>query len=373
MGRLIYSNISAPYIHYPVIDFVLNIRELYEEGDLLIICFWDYDVYNFETQQSKLAGDNAKIREITGELSKLLSSLHINHKILYLSDGIRRINNHEDLFNLLLTSQNNVKIGDFSDIYKRNKYLLLRPTTIGKINFMIVDYLIALFFKELYPNLAKNRRISVYHTGERFLGVKGAIEKAVSANELVVNFPTIEYWKSLPIFNYLSGNWISTAMSKAEIEKILKDNISDKQAFKDLVSIGIKLKDPLLDHKINSFIKDIDKMDNLMIVKNVTDVLMHYLTFIKKLMDDSEEGEIKKITYIDSKEKFKKILESLNPSKLEILKYCNGKNTIEEIINLVSMKPSSVRSYLSNMKKEKLINSSKKPLRLIDELVISFE
>ena len=45
---------------------------------------------------------------------------------------------------------------------------------------MVIDYLIALFFSQLYTNLAKGKRIEVYHTGERFLGVKEEIERAIS-------------------------------------------------------------------------------------------------------------------------------------------------------------------------------------------------
>ncbi len=162
-------------------------------------------------------------------------------------------------------------------------------------------------------------------------------------------------------------------MSKGEIEKIIKQNISNKEILKDLVCIGTKLEDPSLTHKINALIKNINKLNKEVLIKDVTEILNHYLSIVKKMIDSSEDENIKKITYIDSKEKFKKILETLNPSKLEILKHCNGKNTTEEIVELVSMKPSSIRSYLSIMKKEKLITNSKKPLRLIDELIISFE
>jgi hypothetical protein len=375
MNKIIYSNISASRIHYLVIDFILNLKEFYEKGDTLILCFWDYDVYNFDNKDANVSDNRIKIREITGELSRLLNGLEIEHKIIYLSDALHRINNHEDLFNLLVNCYNSITMGKIEDIYKNNKYLKLRPSTLGKINFMVVDYLVALFFKELYPTLSKGKSVDIYHTGERFLGIKDSVEEMISKKELVVNFPAIKYWRALPILNYSSGNWISAAMSRNEIEKIIRENYpKDKDTLKDLIKIGLRVEDSVLDHKINSFLSEIDKIkDHEVIVQEIANIFLSYFEYIKSLIEQSEESEIKKITYVDSKEKLQKVLETLNPSKLEILKQCNGKNTVEDIIKHVSVKESSVRSYISRMRNEKLITNSKKPIRLVDEILISFD
>lgn len=374
MSKIIYSNLSATGVHYPAVDYLLNIHEFYEEGDLLILCFWDYEIYNFKNAQKKISNDAIKVREITGELSKLLNGLKIDHKIIYLSDGIRRINNNEEFFTLLLNCYNSITMGKIEDIYRKNKYLKLRPTTLGKINFMVIDYLIAIFFKELYPSLSKGKQVDIYHTGERFLGVKEAIEETISLNELVVHFPSIKYWKALPILNYTTGNWISAAMSKAEMERVIGENYpEDKNVLKDLIRLGLRINDPSLKHKIESLLKDIEETTNKeRIIQETAKIFHSYFSYVKSLIDKSEESEIKKITYVDSKEKFEKVLGAINPAKLEILKYCNGKHSIEDIIKQSSIKESSVRSYLSRMKKEKLITNSKKPLRLVDEIVIDF-
>lgn len=372
MGKIIYSNISATSIGYPVIDFLLNIKEVYEEGDLLILCFWDYEIYNFRKKE-KISENKTKIREITGQLSKLLNGLEMEHKIVYLSDSIKRINSREDIFELLLDCYNNITMGDIEEAYKKDKYLTLRPSTLGKINFIIMDFLVSLFFKEIYPTLTKGRPIDVYHTGERFLGIKKYMEEAISRSELVVSFPLIRYWKTLPILNYVDGNWISLSMSKSEIERIVRDNFpKDKNVLKDLISIGLRLNDESLNHKIASLFKKLDSTkEKELLVQDIAEVFMHYFSIIRKLIESSEEGEIKKITYIDSKDKLQKILELINPSKLEILKHCDGRNSVEDIVHLVSMRESSVRSYLSRMKKEKLVTNNKKPLRLIDEIIIN--
>jgi predicted regulator of amino acid metabolism with ACT domain len=163
-------------------------------------------------------------------------------------------------------------------------------------------------------------------------------------------------------------------MSKAEMEKVIGENYpEDKEILKDLIRLGLRIKDSSLKHKIESLIKDIDKPHNKeIIIQETAKIFYSYFSHIKSLIENSEESEIKKITYVDNKEKFEKIFKNINPAKLEILKHCDGKNSIEDITQKVSMKESSIRSYISRMKNEKLITDSKKPLRLIDEIVINF-
>ena len=96
MGRLIYTNVFALNIHYPLVDYILNIKTYIGEDDELIVCFWDIDVYSFNIASKKGASQAAKFREVVKELSRLLSSLKIKHKFLYLTDSIKRINNKKN-------------------------------------------------------------------------------------------------------------------------------------------------------------------------------------------------------------------------------------------------------------------------------------
>lgn len=377
MGKIIYTNIFASKIHYPVIDYLLNIKKFYEPEDKLILCFWDYEIYTFQVfSKNTQAHQNIKVKEIVNELSRLLNSLNINHQFIYLSDSLKRINNNSNIYDLLLTCYTYISMGKIQDTYNNNKYLKLRPTTLGKLNFMVTDYLIALFFKELYPNIAKNKNVSIYHTGERFIGIKDSIEKAIAQFELIINFPKIKYWKTLPILNYSKGNWISASMSYNEIVSIIETKLPNNiESIKDLICIGLKLDDNTLNYTINSLIKELDKgkINKDILIFEVAKILEMYFNKIKELIEQSQSANIKKITYINNNKEFAKILESINPAKMSILKYCNGKNTIDDIIKLVNMKESSIRSYISRMKKEKLINNSKKPIRLVDEIIINFE
>ncbi len=368
MSKLIYSNIAASGINYPVTDFLLNIKEFYDKGDILILCYWDFNIYTFKNLDSQV------IRNITSQISKFLTSIGVKHKIIYLSDALKRINNEEKLHEIFLNCLTNITIGELEDFYKKNNYLKIRPATLGKINFMVADYITALFFDELYPHLSKNKKINIYHTGERFLGLKGSIERVLGTLDLIIDFPEIQLWKTLPILNYTQGNWISASMSKKEIEKIIKANSPiPKEEIKDLIKIGLRLNDPSLKNQIDSFYSKLDTMDLELITLELTEILNLYFYKIKQLIEISDEGTIKKVTYVNSKEKFKKIFERINSSKLDILKHCNGSNTIDDIIKKVFMKPSSVRSYISRMKNEHLITQDKKPKRLVDEIIINLE
>ncbi|MBU0461787.1 MAG: hypothetical protein KJ574_04335, partial [Nanoarchaeota archaeon] len=82
--------------------------------------------------------------------------------------------------------------------------------------------------------------------------------------------------------------------------------------------------------------------------------------------------ELKKINYIRDPKNLKAILNILSPSKMEILKLCDGTRTIRDIVDKSPMKESSTRSYLSRLKAQNIITGDPKPKRKVDEVLISF-
>lgn len=367
MGKLSYSSIATISINYPVTDLILHIKEHYEEGDTLVLCFWDFSSFN----TGSITKENTRF--VVNQLSKLLNALEIKNHIIYLSDALQRINNDEKISRMFFSSLLNINFEKINKVYGNYKYLRLDNSTLGKMNFIVADYIIALFFDQLYPDLSKGEKIKVYFSSERFLGVKSEIEEAVSRGS-AIEFPQVNYWKKIPILNHSTKEWISSTMSKKEIESEIKVNwpIKDETII-DLVSVGLRLKNNSLTEKINSFIQKIGKLNDEIKIREIVDIFYSYFYNIKKLIQSAEEGNIKKITYVNTKEKFKKIIGNINPAKFEILRYCDGERTVEDIINAVSIKESSVRTYLSKMKNENLITHSKKPLRLVDEIIVAFE
>src|SRR3989344_712405 len=203
-----YTSISTTNINYPITDLLLDIKSHCDEEDVLVICYWDYDSFDIET----IGTDSS--RYIVNQISKLLSGLNIKSNIIYMSDAIRRINHNEDVSRVLTSAKFNIKFNKILEIYKKNKYMDLSRATLGKVNFLATDYIICLFFNELYPELAKGKLIKYYHNTDRFLGIKKEVDEIVSKVSSPVEFPQVIYWKSAPILKYSSREWISIKMSK---------------------------------------------------------------------------------------------------------------------------------------------------------------
>lgn len=376
MKRLIYTNLHGYGLHYPLIDYLLNIKSFYQKGDFLVVNFWDLQTYYFEAGGFVNHIENKKaVREMSTEISQFLNALGIRHKIIYLSDGIRRLNSREHLFTILLNCYGQIRFADIEDTYVKHKYLKLRPTTLSKINYMVIDYLICIYFDTLYPNVSQGMNPSIYHTGERFSGIRENIERTLQWSDSLVTLPKVCYWKALPLLNYNQENWMNITMNKSDLNDVIEEFYDDdKTMLKDLVSIVCRLNNKRLNHKVNELYTLIDDDgDREMIIEETTDIIYEFFSRIRDLIRKSRTSEIKKITYVETKEHLHKVLSTINPSKLEILKLCNGENTIADIIEKTSMKESSVRSYISRMKVEGLITNAKKPLRLTDEIVINFE
>lgn len=376
MKRLIFTNVHAFDIHYILVDYILNIKSFYQEGDKVIVCFWDVEMYNQHLDEySSYLDSRTKVREITSEISKLLSCLGISHTIIYLSDGLRRINMDDRIFSTLLSCYQSVRFKDVSSFYNESKYLDVGETTIGKINFMITSFVMAVFFKELYSSISKGKNPTVFYTGERFLAVKKRLCNAILDEDPAKVFPELELWKTLPILNYKKKDWISMSMKREDIYKIVSEYFTeDKDMLKDLVSIGLRTEHDVLAHEVKEIYKLIDnKVKKEVLVGRVTDFFIHFFAYIRELTQKPGAGDIKKIKYINDPNGYRHVTESITPVKMEILKYCDGTHLISDIVRKVKVKESSVRSYISRMKKEKLISDDKRPMRAMDEIVINFD
>jgi predicted transcriptional regulator/predicted transposase YbfD/YdcC len=361
-------SIATISINYPVTDLILDIKSHIDEKDTLIICFWDFDNFNIETIGTK----NSRV--LVNQISKLTNGLNIKNHIIFMSDAISRINRDENLSRALTSIKFNINFIKIQEIYEKHKYLDLQRATLGKVNFIATDYFISVFFKDIYPELAKGNQIDYIHSSDRILAIKAEADEKISKFMSPVKIPKIIFWKKIPILNFISREWISVDMSKKEIELEIRRNWPiDEKVIKDLIGIVLKLKNSILESRVQAFYEEMEEMNDERKIQEIVEIFYSYFFHIKQLIVSSEEENIKKITYIENRNQLKNILKTLNPAKLEILKACDGSKNIEEIIQKVLMNSNSVRSYISRMKKEGLITNSKKPLRLVDEIIINLE
>ncbi len=388
MRKIFYANIFCNSLHYPVIDYLINIKKNMKKGDKLILCFWDKNVYNFQNQSYTnfyKKETNEQIKELVDNLSNILDSWNINHNFIFLSDAIDRMLSLDKANDLFFRSLGNISIGYIEDSYINEKYLRIRPITLGKIAYMIMDYLIALFFSDLYPSF-KITKIDYYVTGKRFMPIQTVIDDIISDDGIIVDFPNILTTRSVPIMNYDNGKWIGIEMSKLELEREVRKQFEKGVDYSMVCDIFAILRELVTNDEfiisknminekmhLNKLLTQFKGLEEENKIMTIVENLYKYLQIVKESLLKPNNTRLKKINYIRSKEQLSEILSFLNPNILEILKLCDGKNDMKEIIEKSPLKPSSTQSYLSNLRKKNIISKDKKPIRNVNEILISFE
>ncbi|MBT4174883.1 hypothetical protein HOC80_01635 [archaeon] len=383
MKRVFYANLYAESLHYPMIHYIQDLKDTMKKGDKLILCIWDKRIYSF--QKPEAVDFRTKQKEVINNIQAILNYYEVDYEIIFLSDAFLRLVKVDEFNELLYRILSKISVNQVENAYRSEMYLSRRPITISKLVFIVADYLISLFFKKLFPEL-NVKEVTNYFTGKRFKAVLEVIEESISEIGIIVSFPRVLYTNPIPILNYDSGKWISVEMSKNEVEKAIREALKDKLKLKQIKEI-IHLLHYLLgddgfyickddkslnaskDELIDSF-KELKKED---LIKTLTVNIYNYLGFVKDNMLTSRDDKLKKVNYIKDAKSLKSILSVLNPSKMEILKLCDGKNSIKEIIEKSPMKPSSTQSYISRLKASGIISKSNIPKRFVNEVVISFD
>lgn len=382
MKKVVYANLFCHDIHYPLVDYLSNLSEQLKEEDKLILCLWDEKIYSF--QHYRFGSLKEEHTVLIPKIKSILNYYKINYEIIYFSDAFFRLMKNEETSDLLYLILSKISIGFLEDSYKHEEYLSIRPMTISKVVFIIADYLVSLYVDKLFPELKINR-VVYYYTGARFKSFIPRIKEVVSEKRIIRTLPSIIYWPAIPILNYESGDWISVGMSKEDVFKEIRKNYTkhvELKEIKDLLLITSKIipKDSFLlceDGKCEKLhlVEVLEKINSLTkedMLMTLTENLCVYLEFVKNNMLNVDNPQLKKTHYIKNDIDFKKIVSLLNPAKLEIIKLCNGKRTINEIVKKSNLKPSSTRSYLSHLRAKNLISKDEKPKRRIDEILISF-
>ena len=114
------------------------------------------------------------------------------------------------------------------------------------------------------------------------------------------------------------------------------------------------------------------EMDKKELVDSLSLGFYDYMQHLENdvMVIDPNQG-MKKVNYIKTPEQLKNIMCMLNPSKMEILRLCDGNNTIKEIVKKSSIKASSVQSYISQLRANDIITKDSKPKKRVDEILIS--
>lgn len=94
---------------------------------------------------------------------------------------------------------------------------------------------------------------------------------------------------------------------------------------------------------------------------------------INKIVSKVEIKRQKKSLFISTFKDYNDQIRELTDIKLEILKHCNGNNSSLDIARKTGLNLSTVSTYMTHLKTNKVIEDVKRPKRLIDSFVIDLE
>jgi len=390
MSKVYFVNVYCNSVHYPVIDYLVQLASLMDKEDKVVLCFWDKPIYKFQGRKFSLRDTETvvdKTKEIVEQLRSILAYYKIKSQVIFLSDAYSRLVRKEEFQDILNIALGKLTLGYLEDMYKLNKYLAHRPLTISKVIYMVADFLIALGFDKIYPELGI-KKIDYYYTGERFKVVNDVITESLSDYDMVYKRPAIKYVSTIPIISYEEGKWISVGMTQSRIkDAILNCEFKKEIEMKDF-EVLFKIIQRVIGEEAVTFYKivkgrknflsssfeDLKKLSKEEKIENLAENFQKYLDYVGENMLDSQlDSETKRINYVKTPEQLKEVLDILNPSKMAILSLCDGTHTVRDIINKSSMKPNSVQSYISRLRAKGLITKDSMPVKKINEILISFD
>jgi hypothetical protein len=382
MPKTFYSNIFCTSLHYPGLYHLYSIINELNEGDKLVLCFWDKRIFPFQTYGINLLKDDYK--DLVKKIKSFLSYHKVNYQVIYLSDAFFRLLKNEQASELLYSVLGRVSLNYIKENYDEED-VRFKAMTISKLTFAVADYLIALYLDKLFPELAIHK-VTDYYAGRKFKILVPKIEEAIFEKNLILGHPRVIYEPKIPILNYSSGKIISVGMSKNEIEREIEKAYEKGAGVSDVSELLLSISGLLNKNKmvlfkdtkseettIDYIMEVLPELNKNELTVTLAENLYNWLEIIKNQILDAQDIGLKKVNYIKNKEDLKKILSFLNPQKMEIIKLCNGERTINEIVKLSQLRESSTRSYLSRLRAKEIITKDERPRRKIDEIFISFD
>ncbi len=371
---IIYTNTVPLALVYPNFHHLLLASET--KPSKLYVNFWDnYALEHFISD--KLYGQN-KSKEITRNISvfeKLISSTKIPFRSFIYTEANKRFLRDKEYYDIFVQILSSITMNDLEDGHKINE-LIYGEMTLSNIFNIIIDYLIATFLDNLYPefNLEKP---DIYFTSSRFKLFYPAIEKVLKKEYSLIKLPQPVYAEQFPFIRCPKSKIIPGLYSDInEIQFILTNYFENN--FNTQVFIGItdiigrillkfKFKNELIDK--SQFLKKLKISDRNTIIELLSQNFLEYFLQIEKLLNNTESKKKDLVLINNLKTEIK--ITNLNHKKLNILKLCNGDNTSLHISKALNMNLSTVSAYLGQLKRNNLVTDERKPKRMYDRILIN--
>lgn len=376
--KTVFTNISPITNAYTNLNHIFFLKNKVK-AKKVYLCIWDSFVLedprfyrNIGLRKNKLE----KLKENINVLEKLLKYCNIDYKIINFSEAWDRLFKKTEFSMLFKKISSKINLGDIKEGFNI-KYIPFEDISVSKINYIIVDYLIALHLHELFPELCENMP-EIYVTSTRFKVFNNIIHSVLSEGYSYLKVPELVLTEDIPVIIHSKTGIIpSLEMTYDSIYKIAKDHFN-KIENKEILDF-LKVLNCVLDKfeyrgkkvKLETLF-DYLRRNKTLVVESLSLNLKNYFDKIKEILNEEKLEDKKKSLFVTEEHEFDKI-RNLNPLKLRILKHCNGTNTSLDIARKTGLKLSTISSYFTQLKKKGLISSLRKPERVFQNIVLDFE
>jgi len=363
--KIIYTNIS------PVTNAYTNINHIYylkkQNPKKVYLCIWDNFVFEhpvFEKDLDYTKNKIQKLQENVEVIEKLMTSLNLDYKIIYLSDAIDRLLKHSEYSSALQKILSRFKIETLKKGFEI-EYIPFSQISLSKINYIISDYLIAMNLPELFPELCSTAP-NYYLTSERFRIFQKEIESYLSTTMIKHELPKPIFVKKVPVIISDEEEIPSIKMSRDKIRDIVNNYYAGKVISDREINDLTEVFSPVLKSvKISKSKKQF--------IEQVSSCLYDYFSKIQNILQKQNAKERTRSLFVSDKKEFERQIKPLNYIKLQILAHCDGNNTSLDISKKSGIKLATISTYFKHLRNQNLITGERKPKRIVDSIVINLK
>jgi len=376
--NLVYTNIS------PITKAYTNLNHIYYlnnnvKANKVYLCVWDNFVYENEIFQSQvLKNKQQKLDENVDVLKKLMSHLKLNHNSFTFSDAWDRLFRNSEYSAIFQKILSKITVGDLRKGFNLD-YEPFEQISLSKINYIVADYLIAMALPDLFPEFC-TAQPTHYLTSERFKVFYKIVTSVLEESYVKFTPPKVIFVKKVPIIMHKNTGLIpSMEMSKEHVSKVITSHYSEKKPSKSELTHLFDVFDCVFNDEFvfkGTKIRKLDlfkKINRKNFSEVITENFMQYFTVIRKHIQEENIKDRTKTLFIGEVGKFEKHIKPLNALKLKILQNCNGENSSLNIAQKTGLNLSTVSTYLNYLRNQSLIDKSRKPKRLVDNIVIDLK
>lgn len=349
-----YLSVTPITLNYELINFSIKLKQFSDLGVKLFIVVLDPFMYFNPLFKRELNDDMT--------VSELLDKKIDEYKRLLISFGVNEKNTHIVKFSDAW--EKFVEKGMLMEYNKITSRLNIKDRIKGRwtLNHAITlagDFFLANFYHLIYPEETK-RSADFFYLSQRRRSLDDYLKKLVLEEGIISREkPVCLYTKKFRLSDH-KGLMPSLDMKYDEIYDILTQE---------------KLTKEKINYLYNSIFKKILK--DIKIKNNKTSIAQDFVKYFNKIKNKmGHKDSIPRIRLIKSSKEIKEISSSLRSQNvLEILKLCNGENSIVKIAESLKIKVPNVSRYLKDMERSKIIrfNKSYCPEKIVNQIKIDLE